>query len=133
MAEDEQQNNPLATVFPAPPPFYKHFTRENKSELQRLRDEASERTLAEEKLPSTVENGALDGESEDLMRDAQEPSLKIDELPLELRHLIPPDPPREGHYRSFGDLYDVSATHQLVASSQTQVAHILQEPIKTSK
>ena len=78
MAED-QPSNALAAAFPAPPPFFEHFTPSN---IARIRE-------AREVAPQATES--------DLFRD----------LPPELRFLIPPQPPQSGKYRSFGEIHDV--------------------------
>ena len=82
MAE-QQQVNALASTFPSPPPFYQHFTQENIDRIAALHDEA---------------------DSDPNRKDG---SLRVLDLPPELRYLQPPEPPAEGIYRSFGDLYNV--------------------------
>lgn len=82
MAE-QQQGNALASAFPTPPPFYQHFTEENLGRIAAL--------SAELGPDSNQKNG----------------SLTTLDLPSELRYLRPPEPPAEGTYRSFGDLYNV--------------------------
>jgi mediator of RNA polymerase II transcription subunit 7 len=80
---DQQQGNALASAFPSPPPFYQHFTEENLARVAVLR--------AGKDSDSSQKDGSL---------------TKVD-LPTELQYLQPPDPPAEGTYRSFGDLYNV--------------------------
>lgn len=82
MAE-QQQGSALASTFPSPPPFYQHFTQENIDRIAALRAEA---------------------ESDPNRKEA---SSRLLDLPPELRYLQPPEPPAEGIYRSFGDLYNV--------------------------
>ncbi len=84
MAE-EQQANVLSAAFPAPPPFYKHFTSENLVRLREVRPDVG---------------------SEEVKRDTLESAQLLD-LPPELRYLIPPEPPQDGIYRSFGAQYNV--------------------------
>ena len=74
MAE-QQQPSVLSAAFPAPPPFYKHFTSEN---IDRLKDLQQHQAEAE-----------------------------LNELPEDLRYLVPPLPPTDGTYSSFGDSYNV--------------------------
>lgn len=98
MAEQEQQAQqnkrvPKAT-FPRPPPFYKHFTKQNQSALRQLRKE-------------NASQKQVDGD------DRGEPHIDIPSLPLELRYLVPPEPPAEGKWKSFGVRHDV---RQRVAS-----------------
>ena len=79
MDEDEGQ---LSTTFPQPPPFYKHFTSQN---LERLKESTNS------KAQGGNPNEALGPTSPRLL-----------DLPPELRYLIPPEPPADGKYRSFG-------------------------------
>lgn len=79
MAEEEQ--NIISAVFPAPPPFYKHFTEANLARVKELRTEV--------------------GSDDDNLKQ------RLLELPAELRYLLPPEPPADGLYRSFGGSYNV--------------------------
>jgi len=79
MAEPEQGHT-HAAPFPAPPPFFKHFTAEN---LSRLKDQW---------------RGAVDDSSN---------QAELENLPDELQYLIPPLPPDDGRYWNFGDRYNV--------------------------
>lgn len=86
----------ISSAFPAPPPFYKSFTPTNIALLAAARD-ASHKT-AEESFSSTVEGrGEEEGEA----------AAAAAEVVGELAHLIPPLPPQDGKYRSFGILHDV--------------------------
>lgn len=78
-----EQQNRVAPPFPTPPPFYTHFTKQNISQLQQLRKEASE----------------------------HEPKAALDllSLPPEIRYLVPPAPPAEDHYRTFGAAINLHA------------------------
>jgi mediator of RNA polymerase II transcription subunit 7 len=69
-----------STIFPPPPPFYKHFTAQNLERLTELKERQSE-------IPGL--------------------SSAILDLPPELRYLVPPEPPADGSYRSFGETVDV--------------------------
>ncbi len=77
----------ITAAFPTPPPFYKHFTKQNLSKLQRFRKEAGASTL----------NG-----------DVQQ-GFSLLSLPTELRYLIPPSPPPENQYRTFGASINLNA------------------------
>ena len=68
------QSRTLSAAFPTPPPFYKDFTKENVSQLNRLRREAG---AEEVRVPAVLHN------------------------------LLPPEPPADGRYRSFGIQHDV--------------------------
>ncbi|KAF2766651.1 hypothetical protein EJ03DRAFT_329912, partial [Teratosphaeria nubilosa] len=85
---------PLRAPFPAPPPFYKHFTKHNVAELKRLRKEAASSSADTDADPLTT-------------------NLDITALPSELRYLLPPPLPQTSTFHSFG------ATHDLHAPSQT--------------
>lgn len=86
MAE-QQEPQALAAAFPAPPPFWQEFTPENISRISELR-------TAESKSAATPDP-------------ATELPIRLLDLPAELRCLQPPDPPAEGIYRCFGDVYNV--------------------------
>ncbi|KAH7018672.1 MED7 protein-domain-containing protein [Macrophomina phaseolina] len=85
---DDNPDNLLSATFPAPPPFWKHFTPENRARLKELQDAAR---------PPSDQN------------DARQPQQapRLADLPPELRYLQPPEPPANGKYRSFGDHYDI--------------------------
>lgn len=82
---DEQQPPPTLSAFPAPPPFYQHFTPENLERITSLRS-------AQPNAPSKTFDPAT--------------SLlaRLLDLPPELRNLQPPEPPRDGIYRCFGEI-----------------------------
>ena len=86
MAEQPQPAT-ISAAFPAPPPFYKSFTPQNLERLQ-----AHLKSTGQPTQPPT----------------ASTPDVLS--LPAELRNLIPPPPPAEGKYRSFGTLHQVSST-----------------------
>lgn len=87
MAEQAQARM-LSAAFPTPPPFYKHFTKQNVTKLRELRKEAAKNKFE------------CDDES-------HQPQIDVLSLPPELRFLVPPEPPADGRYRSFGGDYDV--------------------------
>lgn len=87
---DDNPDNILSATFPAPPPFWKHFTPENRARLKELQDTAK---------------GSSNHDDEG-SNSAQQPP-RLADLPPELRYLQPPEPPANGKYRSFGDQYDV--------------------------
>ena len=82
MDEDEAQ---LSTTFPQPPPFYKHFTSQNLEHLKEFQESTNSKT-----------QGVNPSETLGLT------SPRLLKLPPELRYLIPPEPPADGKYRSFG-------------------------------
>ncbi|ELR07191.1 mediator complex subunit med7 [Pseudogymnoascus destructans] len=81
---DQQQGNVQALAFPSPPPFYQHFTEENLARVSVLR---------------------AGRESDSSQKDD---SPKEPELQGDLQYLQPPEPPAEGTYRSFGDIYNLN-------------------------
>lgn len=90
---DQPQAGTISAAFPAPPPFYKSFTPQNLERLQEhLESSGQQPTSSPATQPITT------------------PPLDLLSLPPELRNLIPPPPPPEGKYRSFGTLHDVSPT-----------------------
>ena len=84
---EEPQNNALTATFPTPPPFYQYFTPENISRIAELR--AQETQSHSENTNATI---------------------RILDLPAELRYLQPPEPPSDRRYRCFGDVYNVCFT-----------------------
>ncbi|PMD65740.1 MED7-domain-containing protein [Hyaloscypha bicolor E] len=89
--EEQQQQNVLAAAFPTPPPFWQSFTPENLSSISSLR--AAEPQSSSSKVEPDP---------------ATELPIRLLDLPAELRCLQPPEPPVEGLYRCFGDLYNMN-------------------------
>lgn len=81
----------MAAPFPAPPPFYKHFTKQNLARLKQIRKEA----------------GITDSATAE--RNDEKTDVDILSLPPELRYLVPPDPPINGKFSSFGTSIDLNA------------------------
>ncbi|GAM89760.1 hypothetical protein ANO11243_077990 [Dothideomycetidae sp. 11243] len=81
----DDQAPAVSAAFPDPPPYYKHFTKAN---LGRLRD-----------IVRSANGGAI-GEA------APEPNSEA--VPDDLRCLVPPEPPADGKYRSFGIHHDLT-------------------------
>jgi mediator of RNA polymerase II transcription subunit 7 len=74
--QQDKQELDLKTIWPVPPPFYKHFTKANVAELRRRRKEAG--VLHDTNDPDTGDDKR---------------GIDILNLPPELRYLIPPPPP----------------------------------------
>jgi hypothetical protein len=91
MADEQQQPGAISAAFPAPPPFYKHFTEQNLSRLRELQQQQAQPN------PPTADPTTTSS-----------PPTKPLDLPPELRFLTPPAPPTSGLYRSFGDSYNAS-------------------------
>lgn len=77
----------ISSAFPAPPPFYKSFTPTNIALLAARQSSDASHPPSESFFP------AVEGEEEAVVGD--------------LAHLVPPLPPQDGKYRSFGILHDV--------------------------
>ena len=90
--------------FPAPPPFYTHFTKSNIARLRQLRRAAG--------IPAATTDATIDSTSS---RD-----IDILSLPIELRHLIPPEPPSDGKYTVFGDAIDPNAAERSLAERDVE-------------
>lgn len=86
----EPQPGTLSAAFPAPPPFYKSFTTENLEQFQQTLQKADSATQGIAS-PDSLDPGKLD----------------LTSLSPELRHLVPPAPPPDGQFRSFGISYDI--------------------------
>lgn len=89
----DEHDDAVGSIFPVPPPFYKHFTAENLARLKALRENVQ-----------LEDSGAATSET------AAERSQRILDLPPELRYLVPPSPPTDGKWRNFGGNYDVSSS-----------------------
>lgn len=76
----------ISSAFPAPPPFYKSFTPTNIALLAARQNSDSSHPPPESILSAVEGEEAVVGD---------------------LAHLVPPLPPQDGKYRSFGILHDV--------------------------
>ena len=95
MADQQQQQTAIAAPFPAPPPFYNHFTKDNLSALRQIQKDATR---------SQRENGDPPTSS------TTNPPLDLLALPPELRYLLPPPPPTPSTpYRTFGSTINHTA------------------------
>ena len=94
---DQQPTVAISAAFPAPPPFYKHFTNENLARLEKLR---------------ASNDSSIVGISPDVPAKAP-PPLDITSLPTEIRYLIPPSPPK-GEYRSFNTTHGAQPPHSQI-------------------
>ncbi|KAF1953079.1 hypothetical protein CC80DRAFT_494944 [Byssothecium circinans] len=100
----EEDGQAILSIFPLPPPFYKHFTPTN---LSALKD-------AKETLASESSNAAT---STSAPASPQLTAANLLSLPAELReqltYLIPPEPPsEETEYRVFGKPTKISGTDE---------------------
>lgn len=76
----------ISSAFPAPPPFYKSFTPTNIALLAARQSSDATHPPSESFFPAVEGEEAVVGD---------------------LAHLVPPLPPQDGKYRSFGILHDV--------------------------
>ncbi|KAK5113336.1 hypothetical protein LTR62_003435 [Meristemomyces frigidus] len=106
----QHQAERMKAPFPAPPPFYKHFTKQNLSELRKIRKEAG--------LPT---DHALTP-----TQDTQASTLALDllALPTELRYLIPPSPPASRTHRSFGQARPLSAPPPTLSDPELNIEQL---------
>jgi mediator of RNA polymerase II transcription subunit 7 len=111
---DQQPSNALAAAFPSPP-FYQHFTPDNLDRIAALR-------VAQQ--PETA-NAFSDTQTTVGETSAPSPALRLLDLPPELRFLQPPEPPAEGVYRSFGDVFNVCSPSNLSSSKTFEAMLIL--------
>lgn len=86
---DGQQTNAISAAFPAPPPFYKHFTEANLGKVDVLLKDKREASQGVEASTNAT------------------PNLQIGDIPPELQYLLPPAPPPSGKFKVFGESYDV--------------------------
>lgn len=84
---DSGQAPAVAAAFPDPPPYWKHFSKSNLSQLRELQRSDS----------------SAGGQA----------------LPDPLNYLVPPEPPADGRYRSFGVQNDVSSVSVLPLQRDT--------------
>lgn len=86
---DAAQQRALTAAFPPPPPFWKHFTPDNLQRLEEIKQEA---------------RGGEDSKKKKKWTPAELQALKV---PPELRFLVPPEVPSNGHYSVFSELQSV--------------------------
>ncbi|THX79360.1 mediator of RNA polymerase II transcription subunit 7 [Aureobasidium pullulans] len=91
MAEQAQARM-LSAAFPTPPPYYKHFTKQNVTKVRQIRKEAA----------------------------TNSDQVDVGSLPADLRYLIPPEPPADGRYESFGAQHDLAQPAQSLAQAGIQ-------------
>jgi mediator of RNA polymerase II transcription subunit 7 len=79
----------LTAAFPPPPPFWKEFTAENVEKLEKIKREAAK------------------SHGDSPKKKWSQAELRTLDVPPELRHLIPPEPPKSGSYSVFGETQSV--------------------------
>jgi mediator of RNA polymerase II transcription subunit 7 len=111
MADPQQQDAQALPIapFPAPPPFWKHFSSTNLQRLETLKTEAANTGIP----------------------------LDLTTLPLELRYLLPPPPPPPGTetYTTFHETHVVNPTSSLSATANIpadDLANLLITPKPTT-
>ncbi|KAK6349060.1 Mediator of RNA polymerase II transcription subunit 7 [Orbilia blumenaviensis] len=96
----EEQDSRRASLFPAPPPFYTHFTPENKDKLKEFQASAAKDS---------------DGDGGNASK----------KLPAELVCLIPPKPPTD-QYHSFGQIWSLPERHPTL--KELNIPQLFPEP-----
>ncbi|GAD97593.1 mediator of RNA polymerase II transcription subunit 7 [Paecilomyces variotii No. 5] len=89
---DAAQQRALTAAFPPPPPFWKHFTPDNLQKFEEIKQEAR------------------GGENSKKNKKWTPAELQALQVPPELRFLVPPQVPGNGHYSVFGELQSLSTT-----------------------
>lgn len=92
----------MAAPFPAPPPFYKHFTQRNTAQLRQLQKDAG--------LPAHRDRDAPPNPEQ----------TNVLSLPPELRYLIPPLPPTSNKFTTFGITHDLNAASPTLADLEIE-------------
>lgn len=93
--------------FPVPPPFFKHFTKDNIAQLRQIRKDNG---------TSQSTEGADDNTTSEDSKD-----IDITALPPNLRYLVPPPPPADGKWRTFGAQHDLHALDPSLEDSGIEV------------
>lgn len=89
--------NKINAPFPAPPPFYTHFTKENSSRLRQIRRDTG--------IPPPAE------------RQGNEQDVDLLSLPTELHYLLSPEPPSDGNLTVFGETANLDAPRATLANA----------------
>lgn len=92
--------------FPIPPPFYKHFTKDNIAQLRQIRKEKA---------------GSHRDEDTENATSARPGDLDTSALPIDLRYLVPPPPPADGRWRTFGAQHDLHAPDPFLEDAGIEV------------
>ncbi|KFA46087.1 hypothetical protein S40293_07743 [Stachybotrys chartarum IBT 40293] len=87
---EEQEQLSLASTFPNPPPFWRDFTPDRISRIEKLRKAHVEQSQTQD----SQRGSAVD-----------EKTLRIPDIPDDLITLQPPAEPSDGRWRVFGDQY----------------------------
>lgn len=97
MTEPQQSQRSISAAFPAPPPFWKHFTPANVAKLEELK-ETQKGTAQDTGKQKRDDSSALWNPSE---------LHALEDVPRELRYLIPPSAPTEGTFEALGEQFNV--------------------------
>jgi mediator of RNA polymerase II transcription subunit 7 len=85
---------PTKANFPIPPPFYKHFIKDKIAQLHQIQKEKTE-SQATDNIGDSIS--------------AKPEEIDPTGLPADLRYLVPPPPPADGKWRTFGAQHDLHA------------------------
>jgi mediator of RNA polymerase II transcription subunit 7 len=102
----------LASPFPPPPPFWKHFTTDNLNKLEQIKEERSkqETRFTRKKKWTPTELQSLDVSSE-------------------IRYLIPPEIPKTGTYTVFGESQIVRGMLLYQSYTPENISSVVNDPI----
>ncbi|KAF1850250.1 uncharacterized protein K460DRAFT_266774, partial [Cucurbitaria berberidis CBS 394.84] len=114
MADPQQQQQDedlILSFFPDPPPFYRHFTAENRERLGEIEKEAA---TGDGELATSALGSYLSAE-------------QILALPTELRYLIPPAPPADDEeFKVFGEATKAKGS-DLFSKNMELISHRMKE------
>ncbi|KZZ87352.1 F-actin-capping protein subunit alpha [Ascosphaera apis ARSEF 7405] len=113
---DQPVKPAVIAAFPPPPPFWKHFTRENVERFEEFKKQQQEQLQQQQQQDG--EDGQIDSkQAKDTFKKKGEVDLDTlrKNVPFELRYLVPPAVPKE-EYQLFGEMQRVSLTLPSLAS-----------------
>ena len=108
MAEQNAAPRSITAPFPAPPPFWKHFTEENVSRLEAI-------------IKSHTSDTSITPNAQ--ARSLKPAELRALEVPQDLSYLIPPPPPTGDSYEVFSDTINVQSNAHLPLLHQKVTFH----------
>ena len=106
---DQQAAPTITAPFPAPPPFWKHFTTENISRLEAIIEAHYTQTTSTTSDEPSNASAPATAKKVSTTADTLPPSelRALEGVPNELSYLIPPAPPAGENYTVFNDTINV--------------------------